>query len=573
MTSWFTTYASRYARIYTTDTARLSGSSVTTWTNGTETQSLPAYAGVQGIAYSGSWVYIETTGLGSHIMGPWYLDTAHTTIFPNLPENKKVLYRFPRTSTLGTAPTTKTENGGGTIGLFVDGVAMFNSWDAYTWNGTTDAQNTTGYWNRDAYVNEGPSFDPAYAHQPGDGTYHYHADPIALRYLMGDHVTFNATTKTYSEATTTPTQHSPLLGWVSDGYPVYGPYGYSNALDATSGVRRMVSGYQLRNGQNGSDNLTITGRTTIPAWAQRLYNATAAQSGPAVSTSYPLGRYMEDNAFLGDLTNPSTGKTWVQGVGGYDLDQYNGRYCVTPEYPGGTYAYFVAISSSGTPVFPYNIGRGYYGNPTGGAVSSISETVTTTFSGAASLQEVAAPPNVNGTTGDVTLTWSSVEGSTYKVQAAPDMVTWTTLTGTQAATADDIQTSYVDAAAEKSNPKRFYEVTRTALATYDPVISQGISTVSPTSGAKGSSVTLTITLNTSYSPAPPPDSVRPSSVTLTLSGATTISSVGFTRSSSTGVVTAPITIPSTATAGSYTVNVTFMGPAGTESLSSGFTIH
>ncbi len=154
ISSWYTTYSTRYARIYTTQANLVSGSSVTTWTNGTQTQSLPAYSGVQGIAYSGSWVYISTTGLGSHIMGPWYLNSSQKTIFPNLPVNQKVIYRFPRTSTLGTAPTTKTVNGGGTIGLMVDGVAMFNSWDAYYWNGTEDVSNgSSGYWNRDAYVN------------------------------------------------------------------------------------------------------------------------------------------------------------------------------------------------------------------------------------------------------------------------------------------------------------------------------------------------------------------------------------------------------------------------------------
>jgi hypothetical protein len=484
-----------------------------------------------------------------------------------------VLYRFPRTSTLGTASTTKTVNGGGTIGLFVDGVAMFNSWDAYYWNGTEDVSNgSSGYWNRDAYVNEGPTFDPANGHQPQSGTYHYHADPLALRYLLGDHVTYTPANGTYAESTATPTQHSPIIGWVSDGYPIYGPYGYSSAMDSTSGIRRMVSGYQLRNGQNGADNLTLTGRTTIPAWAQRLYDASADQSGPAVSGSYPLGRYMEDNAFLGDLTNPSTGQTWVQGAGGYDLDEFNGRYCVTPEFPNGTYAYFVAISSSGTPVFPYDIGRAYYGSPTGSSESAISESVTTTFSGAASFQEVANPPSVNASTGDVTLTWSSVEGGTYKVQAAPDLATWTTLTGSQAAATDAIETSYKDSAAAKNNAERFYEVTRTALASYDPVISQGISSVSPTSGTAGNGVTLTITLNSDYSPAPPPDSVSPASVTLTLSGATTITSSSFSRNSSTGVVTAYFFIPTTATSGDYTANVTFNGPAGTESLTNAFTV-
>jgi hypothetical protein len=528
---------------------------------------------VQGIAYSGSWVYIYSTGLGSHIMGPWYNNTAKTSIFPNLPVNQHILFRFPRTSTLGAAPTTKSINGGGTIGLMVDGVSMFNSWDAFYWNGTGDVQSTgsDGYWNRDAFVNEGVTFDSAYAHQQNTGTYHYHADPIALRYLLGDHVTYNSSADTYSESAAAVTEHSPILGWVGDGYPLYGPYGYSNAMDATSGVRRMVSGYTLRNGQNGADNLTATGRTTIPAWAQRLFNVGANQSGPAVSSSYPLGRYMEDNDFLGDLINPGTGKTWTTGSGGYDLDQYNGRYCVTPEFPNGTYAYFVAISSSGAPVFPYNIGRGYYGNPTGAAVSSATEAVTAVYGGVSDFQETADTPSVDSSTGNVTITWSSVEGGAYKVQAASDMVTWTTLTGSQAAATDAIETSYTDSGATHTYPKRFYEITRTSLASYDSVIAEAINSVSPASGKRPNGVTLTITLNSSHNPAPPPDNVAPSSVTLT-DGGTTITGTGVSRNSSTGVVTATFSLLSSYPAGSYTVNVTFMGPAGTFSLSDGFTV-
>ena len=38
------------------------------------------------------------------------------------------------------------------------------------------------------------------------------------------------------------------------------------------------------------------------------------------------------------------------------LDEYNGRYCVTPEYPNGTYAYFMTIDDELEPVFPYVIG-------------------------------------------------------------------------------------------------------------------------------------------------------------------------------------------------------------------------
>jgi len=285
LTSWFTSYSGKYARIYTSDSAKAAGTAVTTWTNGSLEQSLPAYDGVQEVYSSSDWVYIRSTGLGAHVMGPWYLDAAHTEDFPSYPVNQQALFRIPRHPMAGT----NTVNGGGAIGYFVDGVSMFNSWDAFYWNGTDDTSGGAGNgeaWNRDAYVNEGVTFDPANAHQPGSGQYHYHANPPALRYFLGDHVNY-AATDTYSESTNALAQHSPILGWVADGYPIYGPYGYATATNAASGLRRMISGYVPRNGLNGTDNLSTNGaaRTSIPAWAQRFYKLAAAQSGPTVSTS------------------------------------------------------------------------------------------------------------------------------------------------------------------------------------------------------------------------------------------------------------------------------------------------
>jgi len=173
--------------------------------------------------------------------------------------------------------------------------------------------------------------------------HHYHANPIALRYQLGDHVDFNAATDVYTESTNAITRHSPILGWVADGFPVYGPYGFSSASNSASGIRRMVSGYVIRNGQYGTSNLTANGRSTIPAWAARLYNvASNSVAGPAVNTTYPLGRYMEDNDYLDD-------RGYIKGTD-FDLDEYNGRWCVTPEFPTGTYAYFQTIASDGTPI-------------------------------------------------------------------------------------------------------------------------------------------------------------------------------------------------------------------------------
>ncbi len=473
LSSWLTAPASRYARLYESDTTKNAGAAVTTWSRGQGSQTQPVYAGVAQISSSTDWVYVRTSGLGLHTMGPWYLDSGHTQNFPNFPANTATIYRIPR---VPSVPATKTLTGLGAIGYFVDGVAMFDNRDSFSYSNANarDAEPTNGLtgdgiWTRDAFTNEGVTFDPANAHQAG-ATYHYHANPPALRYRVGDHVNYNATTRTYSESTAAPA-HSPILGWVRDGYPVYGPFGYASASDASSGVRRMISGYVKRDGANGTIALATTGRTTLPAWAATAQNRsatlTAGQYGPAVNATYALGHYLEDFDYLGHL-----GKT--QGTD-FDLDLYNGRFCVTPEFPGGTYAYFVSIEADGTPKFPYNIGRWFYGNPTGAAVTSITETVTAyAVGGAASALTV----NATAAGAGVTLGWNSVEGATYRVESSADNAAWTTLTSS--VTSGGATTSYTAATAAG-----YFRVTVVAIATYDtrgavgtPVGTSGVATFS-----------------------------------------------------------------------------------------------
>jgi hypothetical protein len=541
---WFTTYSGQYARVYTNDAMQAAGTTLTIWSNGSETQANPAYCGIQEIYSSSNWVYIRSTGLASYTMGPWQNGS-----FPNLPENQKVLYRFPRTNAV---PATKSENGGGQIGVFVDGVAMFNSWDAFTWDPSADSDenNYTGYWNRDAYVNEGATFDPGYAHQQNTGTYHYHASPIALRYLLGDHVDYDSVAKTYAESTTVPTQHSPILAWTADGFPLYGPYGYSDPTNPASGIRRMISGYVIRNGQDGTVNLTKVGRATLPQWAVRLYGVSASQSGAPVNASYPVGRYMEDNDYLGDCTNPSTGSNYQQGVD-FDLDQYNGRWCVTPDYPKGTYAYFVAINSNGIPVFPYNIGRGYYGNPAGGIVTSISESVVTNFLGYTNLPSILNPPSLQNDA--VTLTWSALEGGSYTVQSTTNLgpAVWSTVAaGVASAQINGGYTNTTTAA------QTFYRVARTAVAAYDSAgtttFGTGILSVSPASVSPGTNFTLTINLDPSVNP--PPANAPINSVTVG-----SITGTGNVHVSQTEV-SSTISIPSGAAPVTQTITVVFPGP-------------
>ncbi len=550
LTSWYTEDSGQYARVYQSTADETSRTVSKTWSRGSGAQNTPTYAGVSKIVYSTNWVYIRTTGLASHIMGPWYLDAAKSANFPNFPSNTAKIYRIPRTPTI---PTTKSLTGLGASGCMVNGVSMFDMRDAFSYVNASATDSTPvngltgdGVWNRDGYHNEGVTFDPALAHQAGNN-YHYHAQPIGLRYQLGDHVDYNATTNRYTESTTAVTKHSPILAWAADGLPVYGPYGYSSPLNANSGLRRMVSGFVLRNGSNGTTNLTSTGRATLPAWAQRIQTVTF-KSGPAVNSTYLLGHYIEDFDYLGD-------RGYTQGVD-FDLNEQNVRWCVTPDYPSGTWAYFTTINADGTPAYPYTTGRQYYGNPTGG-ISTIAETVATFFNGGPNKVETANAPTVNNATGDVTMTWSALEGGTYLVEASANLSDWPDLTPTVTAT-DDLA-SVVELGAKNTHPKRFYRVSKTALASFD---SNGFD-YTPTGGGttaatapggtvtRGSTYTLTINIPTNSTPPVPPANVAVNSVTVGGS-ATGISALVHT---SQYVVTCTFAVPAGITTGAKAVVV------------------
>lgn len=400
ITSWFTLSSAQPARIFRNEAAKAANQPVTTWSNGRNTQAQPADCGVQEILSSANWIYIRSTGLGSQIMGPWL-----NGYFPNLPTDQHFIFAIPRQP---TAQTGNRFNHLGEIGMFVDGVRMFDAGDAFSYSNANgrDADPRPGIgqgdhiWNRDALVNEGRTFDAALAHQQNRGTYHYHVEPIALRYLLGDHIDFDSSSKTYRESSGPATKHSPILGWLQDGYPLYGPYGYANPTNPASGVRRMISGFALRNGANGTDNLAQSGRTVLPAWeAREQYRSaklSSRETGPTVSERYPLGHYLEDYAYLGDC-GKKLGKD-------FDLDELNGRWCLTPEFPHGTYAYFTTIDANGQPVYPYNMGRRYHGNPVGQLVRGIHEPVATNFV-AHAVMPVKTANIINST-----LSWNASQG-------------------------------------------------------------------------------------------------------------------------------------------------------------------
>lgn len=235
-----------------------------------------------------------------------------------------------------------------------------------------------GIWLRNAYYGEADTFDKCLAHQPGSGQYHNHVQPVCLRAQLDDNLTTVSSGRTgtvYKENSST-WKHSPILGWSFDGYPVYGPYGYTDPNNVNSAIKRIKSGFRLR---------SITQRTTLPDWAVSLHpgvsqQLSSNQYGPDVSTIYPLGRYLEDYEF-------------VTGLG--DLDQYNGRFAITPEYPSGTYAYYVTINDDGSPAFPFLIGMQYYGTVSGSSSATIPANATSYFANGSYTQTQVTTPQLN----------------------------------------------------------------------------------------------------------------------------------------------------------------------------------
>ena len=123
--------------------------------------------------------------------------------------------------------------------------------------------------------------------------------PRKLRLLLGDNVESN-----FAEKSTV--SHSPIVGWAYDGSPIYGPYGYSSATGGT--VRRLIPSYTLD-----------------------------TKSNRPPTAVYPLGFFVNDWNYTADG----------------DLDEYNGRFCKTPEYPNGVYAYFCTINASNSSEIPF----------------------------------------------------------------------------------------------------------------------------------------------------------------------------------------------------------------------------
>ena len=237
------------------------------------------------ITSSSSWVCSGTSrlltanGIPDHEIGT----------FPNA-NNPNTITEQSISASLTLTPSEAnkaTTLGGpaGTIGYVLNGVKI-DAGTGGTCNDTgssCDLGGRVGNWSIEALGQTSFNFgtDMNNAHVQPNGEYHYHGIPEEfVKKLGGD------------------SSSMTLIAWAADGFPIYARYGHSEANDAASPLKSMTGSYQ--------------------------YVSTVSTSRPAVST-YPLGTFAQD---------------WTYVAGSGDLDECNGRFGVTPEFPQGIYHYY-----------------------------------------------------------------------------------------------------------------------------------------------------------------------------------------------------------------------------------------
>lgn len=299
-------------------------------------------ANVQKVQYSTNFVYVTATGVPAFVTGPFATGPVSTAM------NNNYVIKLPLNP---NEATTKTPVGNGTIAAFINGTVAYNAGDAGSYNNLNQ-------WHSNAVYFENIGFDCAHGH-PGPMTsdYHHHQNPSAFNI---ETVPSSSICNIYlADGLYVPnaTKHGPLIGFAADGFPIYGAYGYTNPLDTSSPIKRITPSYKLRN---------ITDRTTLPngtaALGPTLTQMVQIQGPGQPQIQAILGAYLEDFEF-------------VSGLG--DLDENNGRFCKTPEYPNGIYCYFATIDTNNKPVYPYLLGQYYHGVVQASTHATINEPVIT----------------------------------------------------------------------------------------------------------------------------------------------------------------------------------------------------
>ena len=241
--------------------------------------------------------------------------------------NLELIVDYTRETYSGTYQYFDQRNGRaavplGAIGVASNGVVFFNP------SAGAGGNPPTGFnWNahfEDAVVDFGD--DSCGGHPEVTGQYHYHDTDFLQCWkansVMAGYNDYYGSSQYNGDNLRHPDGHSKMVGIAFDGFPVYGPYIYSSPWDNNSDIAVASSSYRVKSEE-------ADGRPT--------YGTT--QQNP------PAGALIQD---------------WEYQEGLGTLDYHNGRFAVTPEFPNGTYAYFLSTELDSeqnlVPQFPYLIG-------------------------------------------------------------------------------------------------------------------------------------------------------------------------------------------------------------------------
>ena len=176
---------------------------------------------------------------------------------PNKIEEQCITMKMPISP---SEASSKTNTSYSTIGLSLNGISFFNENAA----------------PGDDITNELFTFDQCSGHPQNDGVYHYHVDPVCLIRDLGGSVTDNSTTvngTTYSWIEDNGSNGGLLLGFLLDGFPVYGPVGnnhtdyagssapsidsYNGHTHSTTEFQSGIYHYHVKTGNIGGTNSTV----------------------------------------------------------------------------------------------------------------------------------------------------------------------------------------------------------------------------------------------------------------------------------------------------------------------------
>jgi len=254
-----------------------------------------AFASSVNITIQDPYRFVRSNGIPDHATGAF-----PNSGNPNTISEQKYLFRMPLK---GQATGTTTPLHMSPFGVAVNGIP-FDPGAAEYWH-----RDRNSGWQYEAMV-LGPKLglDQNNAHVQPNGAYHYHGIPTALLERLRQ------------------ANKPVLIGYAADGFPIYGPYGYKNADDTKSGLTKLKASYRIKKGHRTSAGTNGGGSTY------------GGDTGPG-------GQY--DGSFVQDYE-------YVVALG--DLDDCNGRFGITAEYPQGTYYYVVTDS------YPF-IPRAFKGTP------------------------------------------------------------------------------------------------------------------------------------------------------------------------------------------------------------------